>query len=138
MLYIDILRPLKIGKLIKIYKDMKIRKFNERYELDSEASKMKKMSFSTAQFNALSEDELKRFLLCYNDGQGDHGSHTFAEAVDAVSSMFDETEADKVHEMTPSQILDKLYEAYELTGNNSDCYFFDVKTNQFYHLDFTD
>lgn len=109
---------------------MRIRKFNERYELDSEKSKMKTKSLTDAEFDAFSEDQVKRVLVCYNDGQGDHCAYSFLEIIDMVSLWYEDENA--IHELSHTQIMDRFYEETLLTGNNSDCFYFD---NEYFVID---
>ena len=63
-------------------------------------------------FNSLHVTDLKKYLICANDGQGDTSVYTF----DDVLSFF---EGDDISELSRTDILDSFFNESELNGNNS-------------------
>jgi hypothetical protein len=88
-------------------------------------------------FETCSEEELNRFILGYNDGQGDHGFMTWIQMCELYidvkvddGTLPENLSFEEYLKLFPSRIdiIDFLYEEQEfLTGNNSDMLYFDGK-----------
>lgn len=68
-------------------------------------------------FNQLSEAELNKVLISFNDGQGDNCVYNWKDIVDIGE--------DDVEGKTNIEILDMFYDGNELNGNNSNLIYFD-------------
>ena len=75
-------------------------------------------------FNTFSDEDLNRYVLCFNDGQGDHSVYTFKKIVGLLENS-DRPDKKKVSEMTRIEILDTFYDELDITGNSSDELYFD-------------
>lgn len=77
-------------------------------------------------FNNASEDEINRFIIGYNDGQGDHGFYTYSKIVGLLKNS-DRPNSKELESMTRVEIIDEFYKELLLNGNNSDMVYFDGK-----------
>ena len=96
-------------------------------------------------FNKCSDEEVNRFLLSYNDGQGDHGMMIWQQ----IKELYIEVNVD--NGTLPDGLTDELYDSMLpsrteivntlyaqdgfLTGNNSDFVYFDGKYKRVYWVD---
>lgn len=85
----------------------------------------KKKSISGDWFNNASDDEINRFIIGYNDGQGDHGFYTYSKIVDLLNNS--DRPNKELENMTRVEIIDEFYNELQLNGNNSDMTYFDGK-----------
>jgi hypothetical protein len=105
---------------------------------------MEKIEISEKWFETCSENELNRFVLGYNDGQGDHGFMTW----DTMLDMYIDVNVDKGNfpqnlsiedyiKLIPSRfdVVNSNYEYAVLNGNNSDMIYFDGKYKKVYWVD---
>jgi len=98
---------------------------------------MEKINISKQWIDNCSEEEINRFLLGYNDGQGDHGMMTWIEMCELYidikvnnGTLPKNLSFEEYLNLIPSRndVIDLLYEDGEfLTGNNSDFVYFDGK-----------
>lgn len=88
-----------------------------------------KKQISEEWFNTASDNEIKRFIIGFNDGQGDHSFYTF-EGILALLSESDLSSNKSIDEMTNIEILDEFYNGCQLTGNNSDMVYFNGEEYQ--------
>lgn len=75
-------------------------------------------------FNNASDVEINKFIIGYNDGQGDHGFYTYSKIVGLLNNN-DRPNLDKLEDMTRVQIIDEFYKELYLNGNNSGMVYFD-------------
>jgi hypothetical protein len=79
---------------------------------------------TTEWFNKASNSELNRFLISFNDGQGDHSIYTYDLVVKLLKNS-DRTSIKDLAEITHSEIIDEFYKDLELNGNSCDIVYFD-------------
>ena len=68
-------------------------------------------------FNQLSEVELNKVLISFNDGQGDNCVYNWTDIIDISG--------DDIEGKTNIEILDMFYDSNDLTGNSSNMVYFD-------------
>jgi hypothetical protein len=88
-------------------------------------------------FETCSEEELNRFILGYNDGQGDHGFMTWIQICELYidvkvdnGTLPENLSFEEYLKLIPSRndVINLLYDKEGfLTGNNSDFVYFDGK-----------
>jgi hypothetical protein len=69
-------------------------------------------------FNSLHVTDLKKYLICSNDGQGDTSVYTF----DDVLTFFED---DDISTWSKIEILNTFFNQTELNGNNTKQVYFD-------------
>jgi len=105
---------------------MKIKKFNEGYY----TNKTPKKEITDKWFDSASDDEIKRFILGFNDGQGDHDFYTYKDILLLLEDSENPNRQQELSDMTRSQILDEFYTELNLGGNNSDMVYFNGEEYQ--------
>lgn len=91
---------------------------------------MEKIEISEKWFNEASEEEVARFILGFNDNQGDHCVDTYKSIFELVSEAevtFDgkDITEEYLKNSTRSEILDEFYNSLGIGGNDSDMLYFD-------------
>ena len=116
-----------------------IKKFNEMAVTEKSWEVIKHKKISEKDFNNFSEKELNRFVLCFNDGQGDHSVYNWksilsllceSDLKDPKTGEYEKGEL-IIKEMNNMQILDLFYNDLDLNGNNSDALYFD---EEYYYI----
>jgi hypothetical protein len=102
-----------------------LKKFNESVET-TEWWNWKKKYITNDWFNNAPEEEIDRFAIGYNDGQGDHGFYTFSKIVELLKNS-DRPGKKNIENMTRVEIIDEFYDELMLNSNNSDMIYFDGK-----------
>lgn len=103
-----------------------MKKFTDKINESSNWWEWKTKDITEDWFNNASEDEINRFIIGYNDGQGDHGFDTYSKIVDLLKNS-DRPNSKELESMTRVEIIDEFYKELHLNGNNSDMVYFDGK-----------
>ncbi len=77
-------------------------------------------------FDNCSDDELKRFIVGFNDGQGDHAFYTFDGILELLKNS-DRPGKKELETMTRTEIVDEFFDDLDLNSNNADTVYFDGK-----------
>ena len=83
------------------------------------------IEITTEWFNNASESEINRFIIGFNDGQGDHGFYTYNGIIKLLSNSDRNPELKELKGMTRTEIVNEFYQELDLNGNNSDMTYFD-------------
>lgn len=103
-----------------------MKKFTDKINESSNWWEWKKKSVTGDWFNSASDDEISRFIIGYNDGQGDHRFYTYSKIVDLLNNS-DRPNQKELENMTRVEIIDEFYKELHLNGNNSNTVYFDGK-----------
>lgn len=103
---------------------MAIKNFSEFINEEENWWGMPQKEVSSEWFNQAPDEEIKRFLVGFNDGQGDHSVYTYEMIVKLLQNSDRPGKID-LQELTRSQIMDEFFEDLYLNANNSDTVYFD-------------
>ena len=104
-------------------------KYVKLYEDFSSINDSGDKKITTEWFNTVTEPEINRFVVGFNDGQGDHSFYTYAKIVELLKDS-DRLNKKSLDDMTRVEIIDEFYEELQLTANNSDMIYFNGKEYQ--------
>ena len=96
---------------------------------------MKRFEVNDAWLDNAPKKELDKFLIAFNDGQGDHSAYTYDEALDLLTLSGGRGQERDVKDFTPSQVFEKFFEELNLSGNNSDTYYFNTASGKYVVVD---
>jgi hypothetical protein len=103
-----------------------MKKFTDKINESNEWWSWKTKDITNDWFNNALEEEINRFVIGYNDGQGYHGFYTYTKIVGLLKNS-DRPNKRPLEDMTRVEILDEFYDELMLNGNNSDVIYFDGK-----------
>jgi hypothetical protein len=103
---------------------MSIKNFSQFINEQEDWWGMPQKEVSTEWFNQAPDEEIKRFIDGFNDGQGDHSVYTYEMMVKLLQNS-DRPGKRDLQEMTRMEILDEFFNDLYLNGNNSDTVYFD-------------